>query len=77
MKKTDQVKKIKLKTNKYMPKSRLRPNHKQKVAAWKLRKVHAERRYQRTMSELFEKMRNSMSENTEGSEGNESVQQAN
>jgi len=60
-----------------MPKSRLRPNHKQKVAAWKLRNIHAERRYQRTMSDLFEKMRQNASENTEELETNEPVQPAN
>jgi hypothetical protein len=60
-----------------MPKSRLRPNHKQKVAAWKLRNIHAERRYQRTMSDLFEKMRQSASETSEEVETNEPVQPAN
>jgi hypothetical protein len=60
-----------------MPKSRLRPNHKQKVAAWKLKNIHAERRYQRTMSELFEKMRQASSEKTEDEETNEPVQPAN
>lgn len=57
-----------------MPKSRLRPNHKQKVAAWKLRNIHAERRYQRTMSELFEKMRQSASGTSEEAETNGPVQ---
>jgi hypothetical protein len=60
-----------------MPKSRLRPNHKQKVAAWKLRNIHAERRYQRTMSDLFEKMRQTASEKTEEVETNEPVQPTN
>jgi len=60
-----------------MPKSRIRPNHKQKVAAWKLKNIHAERRYQRTMSELFEKMRQSASEKTEEVEANGPVQQGN
>jgi len=60
-----------------MPKSRLRPNHKQKVAAWKLRNIHAERRYQRTMSDLFEKMKQSASEKSEEVETNEPVQPAN
>jgi hypothetical protein len=60
-----------------MPKSRLRPNHKQKVDAWKLRNIHAERRYQRTMSDLFEKMRQTASEKTEEVETNEPVQPAN
>jgi hypothetical protein len=60
-----------------MPKSRLRPNHKQKVAAWKLKNIHAERRYQRTMSELFEKMRQASSEKTEDEETNGPVQPAN
>jgi hypothetical protein len=60
-----------------MPTSRLRPNHKQKVAAWKLRNIHAERRYQRTMSDLFEKMRQSASETSEEVETNEPVQPAN
>jgi hypothetical protein len=60
-----------------MPKSRLRPNHKQKVAAWKLKNAHAERRYQRTMSELFEKMRQTVSEKPEGEEVNGPVQQDN
>ena len=60
-----------------MPKSRLRPNHKQKVAAWKLKNIHAERRYQRTMSDLFEKMRQASSEKTEGEETNGPVQPAN
>ncbi len=60
-----------------MPKSRLRPNHKQKVAAWKLRNIHAERRYQRTMSELFEKMRQSASGTSEEAETNGPVQQDN
>ena len=60
-----------------MPKSRLRPNRKQKVAAWKLRNIHAERRYQRTMSDLFEKMRQTASEKTEEVETNEPVQPAN
>lgn len=60
-----------------MPKSRLRPNHKQKVAAWKLKNIHAERRYQRTMSELFEKMRQSASETSEEAETNGPVQQDN
>lgn len=60
-----------------MPKSRLRPNHKQKVAAWKLKNAHAERRYQRTMSDLFEKMRQTDSEKTEEVETNGPVQQDN
>lgn len=60
-----------------MPKSRLRPNHKQKVAAWKLKNIHAERRYQRTMSELFEKMRQSAAEGKEEAETNGPVQQDN
>ena len=60
-----------------MPKSRLRPNHKQKVAAWKLKNIHAERRYQRTMSEMFEKLRQSASEKTEEVEANGPVQQGN
>jgi len=60
-----------------MPKSRLRPNHKQKVAAWKLRNIHAERRYQRTMSDLFEKMRQTASETSEETETNGPVQPAN
>ena len=55
-----------------MPKSRLRPNHKQKVTAWKMRTQHAEKRYQKTMSELFQKMRESQSGTTEN---NEPVQQ--
>lgn len=60
-----------------MPKSRLRPNHKQKVAAWKLRNIHAERRYQRTMSEMFEKLRQSASGKSEEVETNGPVQQDN
>lgn len=60
-----------------MPKSRLRPNHKQKVAAWKLKNIHAERRYQRTMSEMFEKLRQSASEKSEEAETNGPVQQDN
>jgi hypothetical protein len=60
-----------------MPTSRLRPNHKQKVAAWKLRNIHAERRYQRTMSDLFEKMRQTTSETSEETETNGPVQPAN
>lgn len=60
-----------------MPKSRLRPNHKQKVAAWKLKNIHAERRYQKTMSELFEKMRQSTSETSEEVETNGPIQPAN
>lgn len=60
-----------------MPKSRLRPNHKQKVAAWKLRNIHAERRYQRTMSEMFEKLRQSASGKSEEAETNGPVQQDN
>ena len=60
-----------------MPTSRLRPNHKQKVAAWKLKNAHAERRYQRTMSDLFEKMRQTTSETSEETETNGPVQQDN
>lgn len=60
-----------------MPTSRLRPNHKQKVTAWKLKNAHAEIRYQRTMSELFEKMRQTDSEKTEEVETNGPVQQDN
>jgi len=60
-----------------MPTSRLRPNHKQKVAAWKLKNAHAERRYQRTMSDLFEKMKQTVSEKPEGEEANGPVQPAN
>jgi hypothetical protein len=60
-----------------MPTSRLRPNHKQKVAAWKLKNAHAERRYQRTMSDLFEKMRQTTSETSEETETNGPVQPAN
>jgi hypothetical protein len=52
-----------------MPKSRLRPNHKQKVAAWKLRTEHAKKRYEKLMNEAFmeqiEKMRASQSGATE------------
>ena len=52
-----------------MPKSRLRPNHKQKVAAWKTRTIHARRRYEKLMNEAFteqlEKMRQSQSGKTE------------
>ena len=74
MNKTDQVK-INLKTNKYMPKSRLRPNHKQKVAAWKMRVQHDKNRYQKLMNEAMmeqiEKMRAAQTENS----GNEPVQQ--
>jgi hypothetical protein len=58
-----------------MPKSRLRPNHKQKVAAWKMRVEHAKTRYQKMMNEAMmeqiEKLKASQSETTE----NESVQQ--
>ena len=58
-----------------MPKSRLRPNHKQKVAAWKLRVEHAKKRYQKMMNdammEQIEKMRAAQSENS----GNEPIQQ--
>jgi len=60
-----------------MPTSKLRPNHKQKVAAWKLKNAHAERRYQRTMSDLFEKMRQTTSETSEETETNGPVQPAN
>lgn len=60
-----------------MPTSRLRPNHKQKVAAWKLKNAHAEKRYQRTMSDLFEKMRQTTSETSEETETNGPVQQDN
>jgi len=60
-----------------MPTSRLRPNHKQKVTAWKLKNAHAERRYQRTMSDLFEKMRQTDSETSEETETNGPVQPAN
>ena len=59
-----------------MPKSRLRPNHKQKVDAWKTRTIHAKRRYEKTMNELFmaqmEKLRGTQSGTTEN---NEPVQQ--
>ena len=59
-----------------MPKSRLRPNHKQKVAAWKMRVEHAKRRYQRLMNEAMmeqiEAMRAAQSGTTEN---NEPVQQ--
>jgi len=59
-----------------MPKSRLRPNHKQKVAAWKMRTEHAKRRYEKLMNEAFmeqiEKMRVAQSGTTEN---NEPVQQ--
>ena len=52
-----------------MPKSRLRPNHKQKVAAWKMKVEHAKRRYQRMMNEAMmeqiEKMRAAQSGTTE------------
>jgi hypothetical protein len=58
-----------------MPKSRLRPNHKQKVAAWKMRNEHAKKRYQKMMNdammEQIEKMRAAQAENS----GNEPVQQ--
>ena len=58
-----------------MPKSRLRPNHKQKVAAWKMRAEHAQKRYQKMMNdammEQIEKMRAAQTENS----GNEPVQQ--
>ena len=58
-----------------MPKSRLRPNHKQKVAAWKMRNEHAKKRYQKMMNdammEQIEKMRAAQTENS----GNEPVQQ--
>lgn len=59
-----------------MPKSRLRPNHKQKVAAWKMRVEHNKRRYQKMMNEAMmeqiEKMRAAQSGATEN---NEPVQQ--
>jgi len=59
-----------------MPKSRLRPNHKQKVAVWKTKTIHAKRRYEKTMNELFmsqmEKLRETQSGTTEN---NEPVQQ--
>ena len=52
-----------------MPKSRLRPNHKQKVAAWKMRTEHSKRRYEKLMNEAFmeqiEKMRAAQSGTTE------------
>ena len=52
-----------------MPKSRLRPNHKQKVAAWKMRTEHSKKRYQKMMNdammEQIEKMRAAQSETTE------------
>jgi hypothetical protein len=52
-----------------MPKSRLRPNHKQKVAAWKMRTLHAKKRYEKLMNEAFmeqiEKMRQAQSGATE------------
>ena len=58
-----------------MPKSRLRPNHKQKVAAWKMRVQHDKNRYQKLMNEAMmeqiEKMRAAQTENS----GNEPVQQ--
>lgn len=58
-----------------MPKSRLRPNHAQKVAAWKMRTEHAKRRYQKLMNEAMmeqiEKIRAAQSATTET---NESVQ---
>ena len=58
-----------------MPKSRLRPNHKQKVNAWKMRTEHDKRRYQKLMNEAMmeqiEKMRAAQAENS----GNEPVQQ--
>lgn len=58
-----------------MPKSRLRPNHKQKVAAWKMRVQHDKNRYQKLMNEAMmeqiEKMRAAQAENS----GNEPVQQ--
>ena len=59
-----------------MPKSRLRPNHKQKVAAWKMRTENDTRRYQKLMNEAMmeqiEKMRAAQSGATEN---NEPVQQ--
>jgi hypothetical protein len=59
-----------------MPKSRLRPNHAQKVAAWKMRVEHAKRRYQRLMNEAMmeqiEAMRAAQSGDTKT---NEPVQQ--
>lgn len=59
-----------------MPKSRLRPNHKQKVAAWKMRTENDKRRYQKLMNEAMmeqiEKMRAAQSGATEN---NEPVQQ--
>jgi hypothetical protein len=59
-----------------MPKSRLRPNHKQKVAAWKMRTENDKRRYQKLMNEAMmeqiEKMRAAQSGTTEN---NEPVQQ--
>ena len=58
-----------------MPKSRLRPNHAQKVAAWKMRTEHTKRRYQKLMNEAMmeqiEKIRAAQSATTET---NESVQ---
>ncbi len=58
-----------------MPKSRLRPNHKQKVAAWQMRTEHDKRRYQKLMNEAMmeqiEKIRAAQSATTET---NESVQ---
>ncbi len=36
-----------------MPKSRLRPNHKQKVDAWKMRVQHDKNRYQKLMNEAM------------------------
>jgi len=52
-----------------MPKSRLRPNHKQKVTAWKMRTENDKRRYQKLMNEAMmeqiEKMRAAQSGTTE------------
>ena len=58
-----------------MPKSRLRPNHKQKVAAWKTRTIHAKRRYQKLMSEAMMEQIEAMRAAQSGETENGPVQQ--
>ena len=59
-----------------MPKSRLRPNHKQKVDAWKMRVGHAQKRYQKMMNEAMMEQIESMKAAQSGTtENNEPVQQ--
>jgi hypothetical protein len=58
-----------------MPKSRLRPNHKQKVEAWKMRVEHDKRRYQKLMNEAMMEQIEAMRAAQSGETENGPVQQ--